>query len=58
MNKSEKVHTAGGVADIELFYPYCKMAKDDDLNLSQLGVSNGDKIYYRTKPGVSVICRV
>lgn len=48
------IYTAGGAKDIEVFYPYCKMARDDNITLSNLGVKNGMKIHYRFTPGVTV----
>lgn len=40
------------VDDVEVFYPYCKMARDDNLTLEALGMKNAEKLYYRLKPDV------
>ena len=54
---SGNIYTVGGVVDIEVFYPYCKMAKDNILTLAEIGLNNTKKIYYRVKPGVTVYSR-
>ena len=48
------IWTVDGALDIEVFYPYCRLARDDNATLAELGVSNREKIYYRIKKGVSV----
>jgi hypothetical protein len=50
----EDIWTADRALDIEVFYPYCRLARDDNATLAELGVSNREKIYFRIKKGVIV----
>jgi hypothetical protein len=48
------ISTSHGVLDIEVFYPYCKLVRDDTATLAALGLTDGDMIHYRIKPGVTL----